>query len=107
MRCDFCSEPDVRWELPCRDFIHVAQPSPEARLIGGMRGSWAACQECYTLAVNGDREGLARRSAQTMIDKHGARIPLPILTTVCRDLHDAFWSNREGAPIPARPEDST
>lgn len=63
--CDFCSEPNVAWSYPARNFIGLAVANVMAESIG----AWAACPECHALIEAGDREGLAQRSAALLIVK--------------------------------------
>jgi hypothetical protein len=101
--CDFCSSPDVRWAFPTRDFTTKAQPTRRTFIEATMYGGWAACPACHALILRGDRIRLARRSAKRMQRLHGIRVPLKLIEAQLRVLHDDFWANREGAPIPADP----
>ncbi len=120
-RCDFCSSPDVRWAFPCRDFVQeekvlaVGQDNTTGELAfarvditAGMHGGWAACPACHALVERGLRDKLVRRSARKM-QKAGKlpRVPLEQVVALLRPLHDTFWANREGRPVPATREDTT
>ena len=63
---------------------------------------WAACDACHAIIQRGDREGLAARSVVTYGAKYGSGV-LPLTLPVARAVHDSFWANREGPPIPYRP----
>lgn len=93
--CDFCcyDKSIVVASYPARDFTMPVIANVDA----GMRGWWAACADCRYLIEQGDRQKLAERSADAYINKGEARsIPRPLLVKSIRDLHDQFWSNREG-----------
>lgn len=95
--CDFCSGGDVRWAFPARDFRGASHTLPiELNSSGG----WAACPACYTLIQAADRDGLCRRSAKLMVRMHPS-LPHRIAMREIRDIHDQFWSNRLGPPVPA------
>lgn len=90
--CDFCSSPDVRWRYPARDFVISALEG------AGSEGGWAACPACHALIERGLRDKLTERSARRFARKHG--IPVKAVKPQLRKLHDQFWANREGPPIP-------
>lgn len=107
--CDFCSSPDVRWAFPSRDFSLEVPVKPRLSLDWGSHGSWAACPACHAIIVRSDRERLAVRAAKRSI-RRAAREgdpapPLSTLLSVIRRLHDKFWSNRNGDPLPCGPGD--
>lgn len=95
-QCDFCSAPEVKWAYPCRDFRSpVSVPGlPDQGSVGG----WGACSVCYSLIERGDRAGLAKRSAKRLAKKHG--LPLKLALRAVRDMHDQFFTHREGKPVP-------
>lgn len=93
--CDFCSSPEVVLAYPCRNFsseIHV--PNAPGWSSDGW---WAACANCAKLIEAGDRDGLARRAADTAPKPPG--MDLKILIRLIRELHDNFWAHRQGPPI--------
>jgi len=105
--CDFCLAPDVRWTFPCRDFT-----TREAMELLGIPmgvefhadGDWAACPACAALAVRGDRERLARRSARGFFKRHPeltAGLVFDDYVAHVRRLQDTFWANRSGTPFPS------
>jgi hypothetical protein len=91
--CDFCNVTPVLWTYPARDFQHRA---PDFTFNSS--GGWAACARCHELIERGDRQGLADRSARGHPER--GRIPLNALRSRLRALHDSFWANREGEPVP-------
>lgn len=93
--CDFCSEPNPRWQYPASDFImHV--PGPDDY---GSEGAWAACDACHDLIEAGDGDGLAKRSADKFA-RNTPGMPRSFLLSRIRELHEGFWSRRKG---PAQP----
>ena len=104
--CDFCSSPDVRWAFPARDFSTVIAgvSAKEVRTASlNSAGGWAACPACHALILRGDRDRLARRSAKRLIRQH-PEMSMRMVLAACRRIHDDFWSQREGAPIPTTPD---
>lgn len=101
--CDFCSSPDVKWAFPARDFIRTAPLTEKALMTAGMRGGWAACPACHALILRGARDRLAHRSAKRYKRLHpdAASVPLGRIEKHIRGLHDDFWANRQGEPVPA------
>ena len=114
-KCDFCSSHDPQWKYPCRDYVQTEHM--DAVLIkrdtGDLKresmsieahsqGAWAACPPCHALIERGDRERLARRSAKRLLKSVGTEMArawsLGNATEHVRRIHDAFWSNRLGAP---------
>lgn len=96
--CDFCckeGEPVVS-SYPARDF-NVPMPSPA--LDTNSMGWWAACENCRSLIQAQDRDGLAQRSADIYEAQNGKAVPHALLVRSIRDLHDQFWTNRQGPPI--------
>lgn len=91
--CDFCTATPIVATYPCRDFYHRATDFDFAS-----EGGWAACATCRDLIESGNRTELAYRSAIS----HPERVYVPILTLNrrIRGLHDTFWANREGPPVP-------
>lgn len=97
--CDFCSEPNIEWCYPTRDFtvpdIHYI-PDPD----------FAACQICHDLIEADNWEGLAERAAQTFIEKNGAIFEdltedKKRIVSHMASFHLRFKQNRTG---PATPE---
>ncbi len=120
MKCDFCSSPDVRWGYPCRDFVReervlaVGEHETTGELAfsriditAGMRGGWAACPVCHELVKRGLRDKLVRRCARKMQEAGQlTRVPRGQVVDLLRPLHDTFWANREGPPVPVTPHDT-
>lgn len=98
--CDFCSSPDVAWAFPCRTLTKEV-PVPDVNVDFGSIGSWAACATCHELIVAGKREELAQRSVETM--DVPTQLKSDVMLSGIRGLHDTFWSNREGDPVPTTP----
>lgn len=98
--CDFCSSPDVRWAFPARPFVKEID-APGVHVDWGSYGGWAACQECHDLIVAGKRDELTARAAAPLVAV--TRLPSDFLEARLRELHDKFWSNRNGDPVPTTP----
>ena len=86
------------------------EPVPVAPIAGPMGvefhadGDWAACPACAALAVRGDRERLARRSARGFFKRHPeitAGLDFDDYVAHVRRLQDTFWANRSGTPFPS------
>lgn len=96
--CDFCSTPAVTHTYPCRDFRR------DLGSLGGpaygSAGWWAACRECYELIRDGNRQALAERSTETWFKANpNDNLPREFVVNHVRELHDQFWSNREGPAL--------
>lgn len=102
--CDFCGTPNVRWIYPTRDFSSDIVEDGAA-LTFNSSGGWAACPTCHGLIERGERDSLARRSADLYQDQ--TDVPYPALLASLRALHDDFWANREGSPVASRPDEVT
>lgn len=108
VHCDFCNIvlTDHGWDCPARDIDYPEQRTglDSGEVIDGSIGSWLACDECATCVRNGDRETLVARA---VIANYGPDQPLPAFALTVprqfmddlRDLHDQFWSHREGEPV--------
>jgi hypothetical protein len=74
----------------------------------GSGGGWAACPACHALIVRGDRERLTRRSAKRLCRKYRQEqnviLSLGDAIRLLRPLHDDFWANRMGPPVPTTPD---
>jgi hypothetical protein len=104
-KCDFCSSPDVRWAFPANNTTTpVPLPKPNTATFNSL-GSWAACQLCHDLIVAGKRDELAERSARTMKQIYRTPGSISSLVAMIRPLHDDFWANRHGDPVPTKPGD--
>jgi len=122
IQCDFCTSPNTTWAYPCRDF--KAKPETATALIetaDGLHttsavldlysgGGWAACPVCHLLIQSGSRDRLARRSAKKLVRAMATdgrmaagALSLSQATAHTRRLHDQFWTNREGPPVPIDP----
>lgn len=107
--CDFCST-DLggsagAWDFPARDIDYgeprVGPDSPEP--IEGSIGSWLACDDCADLIRRGERGRLARRNVERLKRTDPdwiASIGFVAMLAETRDLHDRFWSAREGDGVP-------
>ncbi len=92
--CDFCSEPQVRWCYPARDFVYIAVSGPSGILVSESVGAWAACGECHALIEAGDHEALLNRSVQKFVEINGF-LP-PALADDIRRIHTQFFAHRCG-----------
>jgi len=95
--CDFCSEPNVVFRYPARNFVaYVA-----AGVTGESVGDWAACTICHELIQAGDRCGLSERSLRTLVEKHPEmRDVEEELGAQISDFHRKFFASRSGVPVP-------
>jgi hypothetical protein len=97
--CDFCSTPKPTLVYPAADFrMEVGGSAPD----WGSMGWWACCKECHYLIEKGDREALAKRSLDTMPNRDEALAALggeERVLALIREMHDNFWSHRQGAPF--------
>lgn len=95
--CDFCSEPNVVWRYPARNFVAYAV----AGFVGQSVGDWAACTTCHALIENEDRSGLLDRSVRQLLEKHPDMQPEE--ADVRRDLeaiHQLFFQHQIGVALP-------
>lgn len=91
--CDFCSEPEVAWRYPARNFLAYAI----AGVVGQSVGDWAACPTCHALIEAGDRKGLSERSLRTLLDKNPEmRAAASELREDIAGFHEMFFANRLG-----------
>lgn len=95
--CDFCSEPAPAWCYSASNFVAMTV----GPVIAESEGNWAACDECHRLIEDGDRTGLAQRSASLLI------VISPQLACIAgeiqkdlAELHAAFFEHRRGACVP-------
>lgn len=102
--CDFCSDPDVKWRYPCYSHVGLVTDLPGLQLLDQSVGDWAACDTCHDLIERSDRDALAKRTIDGMLEMMRA---LPAFTAIrsevetqVRTIQDRFWSNRDGAPVP-------
>lgn len=99
--CDFCSDPNVEFAYPARDFNRPVAATPQMSVSLSSTGGWAACRPCHDLIEATDREGLYRRS----FERFGpSPLPAAIIGQSIRRVQDVFWSQRDGAAVPATPE---
>lgn len=73
MQCDFCSEPNPKWDYPAHS-IEMPDLPPDIRALSVQH--WAACDACSALIEAGDRAGLAKRSDETFAKKYPWLPPL-------------------------------
>lgn len=93
--CDFCSGPNPTHVAPCRDH-HVMND------VGGVahysKGAWLACGPCTLMLRRGEREKLAIRAAIGFKRNADAGdLSNRQLLMAMRELHDRFWTHRDGA----------
>jgi hypothetical protein len=111
MVCDFCGSPDVRWRFRC-DNIRALVIEVSDDLQSGSStpwnsyGDWAACPACKALIAATDHHRLAARSARRLVRKSPG-MPYDTAYMAVRALHDTFFANRVGDPIPTTPDRST
>jgi hypothetical protein len=99
--CDFCSAPHPRWSYPCR---------PSVTEVAGIAvhdmEPWAACDACHQLIQAGNRDGLARRSVETLIASNPEFAPerAELFAFLRCGAHERFYRTRLGEPAPLAPE---
>jgi len=100
VKCDFCSSPAVEVVYPadsCRMFIF---DGPGLKGIGDSIGGWVACAMCARLIDLKDRDGLAKRSAETMPEVSAGGLSKDetflIISTIQREM---FWAHMKGQGI--------
>src|SRR5215212_4150955 len=68
--CDFCSSPHPKWGFPCRPHVSGVIPvhmdGGPGQTVAQSPDDWAACEECATLILKADREGVTQRSILKM-----------------------------------------
>jgi predicted nucleic acid-binding Zn-ribbon protein len=104
--CDFCSDPlpmdGECWTFPCESFEYPfmlieAGPDGVTGQTEGSANDWAACDTCYDLIEDGDREGLAKRSVDADIERNpNAAGHRHVLVAMTRAMHDKFFDHRNG-----------
>lgn len=67
--CDFCFEPQPKWELPVRSF---ETPAPGF----GSAGAWAACEHCAHLIRMRNWQELTAHSIKSWEGRHGPMMDL-------------------------------
>lgn len=106
--CDFCSAPvsDSAWDFPARDVDYGEQRTGPGldEPVEGSIGAWIACDVCGELILHGQRDELARRSADRFVREHREWVPRMggmrgVLANI-RHMHDVFWTAREGEGTP-------
>lgn len=89
--CDFCSEPDVAWSYPARDFVGYESEG----IVGESVGAWAACEECHRLIESGDRVGLTARSIALLIVSQPELVEFKVdIENRLGTVHDRFFGSR-------------
>lgn len=100
LKCDFCSAPDPTWECPARSH-QMGVPALEhgPGFWASSAGAWLACDECAKLVRDGHRRRLTQRSVTTFKAQMRG-LPRSLLERATDELHERFWANREGPPVP-------
>lgn len=108
--CDFCSEEPVGEGA----YIYPAADITDSELRIVFVGSWLACMTCSAFIRQYDsgqdtkaRDNLARRALEKYRRKYGilgVGIPAGVMNKVLmveiKALHEKFWDNRQGEPVP-------
>lgn len=124
--CDFCSVTAPSWLYPAGDVVSVLSVGGVPDAVHDVSGPWMACDECHGLVQKGDREALARRGVEHILDvwerEMGSRwknmprdvrrrlkrrdgADFEMLKRNIRSLHDGFFNARRGAPVAVRMDD--
>jgi len=99
LECDFCSRPAV-WKNPAAD----SYIGPISCGFGDFdqisEGAWAACDRCQRLINDGNRRGLAERSADVVRSMSDPPLdqPMHVLIGELEAIQVAFWKVRRGGP---------
>lgn len=119
--CDFCSVTAPAWLYPAGDVVSVLSVGGVPDTVHDVSGPWMACEECHMLVQKGDREALAKRGVERILEvweremeKRWRHMPrdvrrrlkrrddFEVLVRNIRDLHEGFFNARRGAPVAVR-----
>jgi hypothetical protein len=93
IRCDFCSDAEVKWSYPANDFIELSS-------MWGSAGDWAACDACHDLIEAGNQRGLSERSVERYFIHHSiipdTKQTRALMLREITMLHQAFFHARSG-----------
>lgn len=107
--CDFCSKPvtvETAWDCPARDFDAGIPVPHRPGFNHHSHGGWCACETCVTFVRSGRRRALTAFSVQKLIEREpDMRRFRRELMIALGELHDDFWSHREGEPRRVDPID--
>lgn len=105
--CDFCNSSSIRYIYKCKDFYIDPQTplAPFLDMILGSKGDWAACKICSNLIDSKDKNALAKRSIETYAEKSPqleikSEEEKEMVSNFIKELHELFWKNKMGNPIP-------
>lgn len=95
--CDFCSSTKIKWRL-------LATTDSITTDVDGLKvehisvGDWAACDDCMSLILENDKDGLAERSYRQFVEKYG---PVPKwvakeMRAGLKEIQALFWRNYTG-----------
>jgi len=111
-KCDFCSNPDVRWSFPAGDFTvkienevtgDTGLPEDKSADVAYVKDAWLACDDCKNLYEEGGIAALVERvgSLYKLVDPTLADPRLyEKVTEALTRLYTAFQVNRTGLPVP-------
>jgi hypothetical protein len=100
LKCDFCSSPAVEVVYPAESSRMFIFDGQDLKGIGDSIGGWVACAVCARLIDAKDREGLAKRSAETMPDLGaGGLSPEKMVLVISTIQREMFWGHSKGPGI--------
>lgn len=102
-RCDFCSSDDPEWVIPTRTFDSGSFPMPTGLVDTASGENFAACEACRNLVETNQWNGLVRRVAKAMGDKHGFDPQDEAGQAVLAGLKDFYRKLRKNITGAARP----
>ena len=100
VKCDFCSSPAVVAIYPADSSRMFMFDGPELKGIGDSIGGWVACALCARLIDLKDREGLAKRSVETMSELRAAGLSRDeTFLVISKIQREMFWAHIKGQGI--------
>ena len=100
MKCDFCCSPAVVVIYQADSSRMFIFDGPELKGIGDSIGGWVACALCARLIDLKDREGLAKRSVETMPEVRAAGLSKEeTLLVISRIQREMFWTQMKGEGV--------
>lgn len=100
MKCDFCSSPAVAVIYPADSSRMIIFDGSDLKGIGDSIGGWVACAMCARLIDAKDRDGLAKRSAETMPDLGAGGLSKDEIALIISSIQrEMFWAHSKGPGI--------
>lgn len=93
--CDFCHEENPNRPIRCADFEVVDVVPNVTPMVS--TGHFLACETCYQLVREEDREALYTRAKESFIRRHLVKWN-PIADKQLKMFFEQFWENRVYGP---------